>query len=132
METSEGLKAKGWVLRLPTPSLGEKGVARQTSRAEMSYLNEKPLLSDLCNHVRTNRWYLLGIQLDIDLVFLNDIQVENHSEEKRRSKMFEEWLRVNPEASVGQLIEALKTESVQENSIAYDIEQIYKLKYTGN
>ena len=96
------------------------------------YLNQRPLHRDLCNHVRTNRWYLLGIQLDIDLVFLNDIQVENHSEEKRRSKMFEEWLRVNPEASVGQLIEALKTESVQENSIAYDIEQIYKLKYTGN
>ena len=96
------------------------------------YLNQRPLHRDLCNHVRTNKWYLLGIQLDIDLVFLNDIQVENHSEEKRRSKMFEEWLRVKPEASVGQLINALKTESVQENSIAYDIEQIYKLRYRGN
>ena len=106
-------------------------MARQTSRAEMSYLNEKPLLSDLCNHVRTNRWYQLGIQLDIDLVFLNDIQVENLSEEKRRSKMFEEWLRVNPKASVRQLIEALRKESVQENLIAHKMEKIYQSRYNG-
>ena len=82
-------------------------------------------------YVRTNRWYMLGIQLDIDLVFLNDIQVENHSEEKRRSKMFEEWLRVNPEATVSQLIEALRKESVQENVIAYKIEKIYQSRYNG-
>ena len=97
----------------------------------MSYLNEKPLLSDLCNHVRTNRWYQLGIQLDIDTVCLNDIQVEHHSEEKRRTKMFEEWLRVNPKASVGQLIEALRKASVQENVIAHKMEKIYKSQYNG-
>ena len=95
------------------------------------YLNQRPLLSDLCNHVRTNRWYVLGIQLDIDTVCLNDIQVENHSEEKRRAKMFEEWLRRNPKASVGQLIEALRKESIQEYVIAYKIEKIYRSRYNG-
>ena len=95
------------------------------------YLNQTPVISDLCNYVRTNRWYQLGIQLDIDTVCLNDIQVEHHSEEKRRTKMFEEWLRVNPEASVSQLIEALRKESVQEYVIAYKIEKIYKSRYNG-
>ena len=95
------------------------------------YLNQKPLLSDLCNYVRTNRWYQLGIQLDIDTVCLNDIQVEHYSEENRRARMFEEWLRVNPEASVGQLIEALRKESVKEYVIARKIEMIYKSRYNG-
>ena len=96
-----------------------------------AYLNQKPLLSDLCEHVRTGRWYMLGIQLDIDTIYLNDIQVEHHSEDKRRARMFEEWLRVNPEASVSQLIEALRKESVQENVIAYKIEKIYQSRYNG-
>ena len=96
-----------------------------------AYLNQKPLLSDLCEHVRTERWYMLGIQLDIDTVCLNDIQAEHHSEDKRRARMFEEWLRVNPEASVSQLIEALRKESVQENVIAYKIEKICQSRYNG-
>ena len=96
-----------------------------------AYLNQKPLLSDLCEHVRTERWHMLGIQLNIDTVCLNDIQVENHSEDKRRSKMFEEWLKVNPEASVGQLIEALRKESVKENVIAHKIDMIYQSHYRG-
>ena len=96
-----------------------------------AYLNQKPLLSDLCEHVRTERWYMLGIQLDIDTVCLNDIQVENQSEEKRRARMFEKWLRVNPEASVIQLIEALRKESVKENAIAHKIELIYQSRYRG-
>ena len=94
-----------------------------------AYLNQKPLLSDLCEHVRTERWYMLGIQLDIDTVCLNDIQIENQSEGKRRSKLFEEWLRVNPEASVGQLIEALRKQSVKENVIAHKIDMIYQSRY---
>ena len=96
-----------------------------------AYLNQKPLLSDLCEHVRTERWYMLGIQLDIDNICLNDIQVEHHPEDKRRARMFEEWLRVNPEASVSQLIEALRKESVQEDVIAYKIEKIYLSRYNG-
>ena len=97
-----------------------------------AYLDQKPLLSDLCEHVRTERWYMLGIQLDIDTIRLNDIQVEHHSEEKRRAKLFEEWLRVNPEASVIQLIEALRKESVKENVIAHKIDMIYQSRYRGN
>ena len=97
----------------------------------ITYLNQKPVIIDLCNYVRTNRWYELGMQLDIDTVCLNDIQDANSSVEKRRAKMFEEWLRVNPEASVSQLIAALRKESVQENFIAYKIEKIYESRYNG-
>ena len=114
------------------------GVSLQTQivilSAKMSvitYLNQKPVIRDLCNYVRTNRWYELGIQLDIDTVCLNDIQDENSSVEKRRAKMFEEWLRVNLEASVSQLMAALRKESVQENFIAYKIEKIYESRYNG-
>ena len=50
-----------------------------------AYLNQKPLLRDLCEHVRTGRWHMLGIQLDIDTVCLRDIEVENHSEETSKN-----------------------------------------------
>ena len=94
-------------------------------------LNQKPELSDLCEHVRTLNWYQLGIQLEIDSIYLDEIMCDNKSEDMKRMKMFEVWLRTNPKASVGQLVEALRRKSVQENAIADEFEQIYKSHDTG-
>ena len=95
------------------------------------YLNQKPELSHLCEHVRTLNWYQLGLQLGIDSVYLDEIMHNNKSEDMKRMQMFEVWLRTNPNASVGQLVEALRRNSVQENAIADDFEQIYKPHDTG-
>ena len=94
-------------------------------------LNQKPELSDLCEHVRTLNWYQLGLQLGIDSIYLDEIMYDNKSEDMKRMKMFEVWLRTNPKASVGQLVEALRRKSVQENAIADEFEQIYKPQDSG-
>ena len=96
-----------------------------------TYLNQKPELSDLCEHVRIQDWYQLGLQLRIDSIHLNEITCDNKSEVMKRTKMFELWLRTNPKASVGQLVEALRRKSIQENTIADEFEQIYKPHDTG-
>ena len=95
------------------------------------YLNQKPELSDLCEHVRTLNWYQLGLQLGIDSIDLGQITRDNKSEDMKRTRMFEAWLRTNPKASVRQLVEALRSNSVQENAIAKEFEQIYKPHDTG-
>ena len=56
---------------------------------------------------------------------------DNKSEDMKRMKMFEVWLRTNPKASVRQLVKALRRKSVQENAIADEFEQIYKPQDSG-
>ena len=103
------------------------------NRATMAeaYLNQKPELSDLCEHARIQDWYQLGLQLEIDSIHLNEITCDNKSEVMKRTKMFEIWLRTNPKASVGQMADALRRKSIQENAIADEFEQIYKPHDTG-
>ena len=90
-----------------------------------SYLYEKPDIVDLNEHVRTVKWYQLGIQLKLDTVLLAEINNTNQPEDVKRSKMFAVWLKES-EASVKQLLEALRLKSVGENTIADELERKYE------
>ena len=89
------------------------------------YVNQKPHLSHLIEHVRTVKWYQLGIQLKLDTVLLTEIDNTNQSEDQKRSKMFAAWLKQSA-ASVKQLLEALRLKSVGENTIADELERKYE------
>ena len=89
------------------------------------YVNQKPHLSDLIEHVRIVKWYQLGIQLKLDTVLLTEIDNTNQSEDMKRSKMFAAWLKQSA-ASVKQLLVALRLKSVGENTIADELERKYQ------
>ena len=94
-------------------------------------LKQRPELAFLCEHVRTVKWFQLGIQLEVDTVSLKEIHQECSDIDQRRTKMYDEWLRTKPEASFLQLINALRSCAVQEHTIAYNLEQIYNRNEPG-
>jgi len=58
--------------------------------------------------VKVNSWYNLGLQLDIEDDDLQPIE-RNHPQDQERCKrdMFRTWLRMCPQASYRQLVQAL-------------------------
>ena len=67
-------------------------------------------------------WHALGIQLDLKMSQLNDIDVTYHKEGLKRIKaeMFSAWLKSSPSASWTDLIKALK--AIGEDKVASQIE----------
>ena len=47
-----------------------------------SVLDQKPPLSEVCEHARTSRWYKLGIQLEVDEVELKEIRDDTRSDKR--------------------------------------------------
>ena len=69
----------------------------------------KPELKDLVL-VQTTKWYNLGLQLGIKDTELDVIDENNPKDiDACKRKMFQTWLRITPNPSYQQLVEALKT-----------------------
>ena len=86
-------------------------------------MEDKPKLAELVAQVRTNKWYSLGLQLQLEDNDLEAIRLDFHNIEDRRREMFRKWLRTVPDASRKQLLAALKTEAVAENRMAHEYEE---------
>ena len=86
------------------------------------FLDQTPLLSEVCEHARTSHWYKLGIQLEVDEVELNEIR--NDSGSDKRTRMYQLWLRTQPYATRRQLLTALRTKDVGEEVVASKYEQM--------
>ena len=96
----------------------------------MDVLSSRPELVELENEVRTNKWEELGLQLrlkDNGLVAIKQQCNETHS---CRRQMFRLWLEINPNASRKQLLDALKTEAVAENTLAHQYETYIQTSLT--
>ena len=87
-------------------------------------LDQKPPLPEVCEYARTSRWYKLGIQLELDEVELKEIR--NDTGSYKRTLMYQLWFRTQPNATRRQLLTALRTKDVGENTVAEDYEQILK------
>ena len=85
-------------------------------------LDQKPPLPEVCEYVRTSRWYKLGIQLEVDEVELKEIR--NDTGSYKRTLMYQLWLRTQPNATRRQLLTALRTKDVGENTVAENYEKI--------
>ena len=69
----------------------------------------KPELKDLVL-VKTTKWYNLGLQLGIEDTELDVIEENNAKDiDACKRKMFKVWLRITPNPSYQQLVEALQT-----------------------
>ena len=85
-------------------------------------LDQKPKLSEVCEHARTSKWYKLGIQLEVDEVELEEIRNDTGSD--KRTLMYQLWLCSQPNATRRQLLTALRTRDVGENTVAHNYEQM--------
>ena len=91
-----------------------------------SLLDDVPPLHEICNNARTSRWYELGIQLELDTMDLERIRNDPAVPDKL-SSMFQLWLNKKAgTATRRQLLKALRTDHVGQNSIAESYEQEFK------
>ena len=85
----------------------------------MDILNRRPELAELENHVRTNEWHAVGLQLHLEENDLVAIEREHHGKiASCRRSMFDLWLKTSPEASRKQLLDCLKSKAVAEIHMA--------------
>ena len=81
-------------------------------------MDDRPEIAELEEHVRTVKWYELGIQLHLDVNELKPIEIQYNIVAERRRWMFTLWLETSSNCSRKELICALKTKSVAENAMA--------------
>ena len=97
-----------------------------TRSRDMSFeeiLNENPSLAELCEHIPiTTKWYQMGIQLNLSVKKLNEIEEESKDTTDRMVKMFELWLDTNPQATRRQIVEILKMDVIDEIILALNYE----------
>ena len=85
----------------------------------MAILSRRPELAELENHVRTNQWHAVGLQLHLeenDLVAIEQKYCGDIASCRR--SMFDLWLKTFPEASRKQLFDCLKSKAVAEIHMA--------------
>ena len=90
-------------------------------------LKEKPALDELCEHIHIGgKWYQFGILLKLDSKKLDDIRRQPDDFTYKTLKMFELWLDTSPDATRRQVIDILKKEVIEENTVAHKYEQLLK------
>ena len=83
------------------------------------FLNGKPTLDELCEHIRVGtKWYTFGVLLKLDTSKLDGIRVMNEDSGFKALKMFELWLSSKPKAMRREIIETLQKPTIEENVIA--------------
>ena len=84
-----------------------------------AFLNEKPSLHELCEHVTIGtKWFLFGVLLKLDERALDAIEELNKDVANKSMKMFRLWLDTNPYATRRQVIDTLRMNTIKENTIA--------------
>ena len=88
-------------------------------------LEEKPTLDKLCEHIRIgSKWYQLGVLLKLNDVKLDDIYRLAEDSTYKTLKMFKLWLGTNPNATRKRVLDVLRKEVIEENTIAHEYEKI--------
>ena len=97
-----------------------------TGELPSSLLDDVPPLREICNYARTSHWYELGIQLDLDTTDLKRIRTDPAITDKL-SSTYQVWLdKKAGTATRRQLLKALRTDHVGQNSVAESYEQELK------
>ena len=90
-----------------------------TSLEIIDVLNTRPDLAELQNHIMTNKWQELGIQLGVEENKLRAIRQQYGGDVNEcRREMFTVWLETTLIASRQQLINSLRTNAVAEIHMA--------------
>lgn len=81
---------------------------------------DKPLLHDLTNHMKTTKWYRLGLELDTDSHSLDIIEHDASRVEDRLRMVFQQWLKVCKKPSWKEAVKALR--AIDEVALATELE----------
>ena len=75
---------------------------------------------------KTNKWYMIGLKLQLSISDLEKIVVDNCDEDIRIIKVLEKWRRNgDPSFSWNTIRDVLISSLVQENVLAREIEEKY-------
>ena len=97
-----------------------------------TYLIRKPKLDELCKYAWTTKWKELGVELELNSRYLDEIEVDYyHSVTERITKVFQLWLDSASNPTVGEMLSALRSPSVHENVIADKYDTFCKNNCTG-
>lgn len=93
-------------------------------------MDDIPQLIELCAEVKIEKWFLLGLQLKLDEGTLYDIRNDQAfpTEEDKRQRMFEKWLKEDKDATNRKLLQALRTKVIGENATAEKYETMLRAK----
>ena len=90
-------------------------------------MDDRPDLAELVEHVRTNKWHELGLQLNLEDNDLVAIRRQfHHVVSECRREMFSNWLTNTTDASRKQILKALRTRAVSEIYMAKQYELYIK------
>ena len=90
-------------------------------------LNGKPTLAELCKHVPiSTNWYMMGIQLELDVRKLNEIEELLRPVPYKVSKMYELWLDTDPQARRKHVLNALRTKIICQLNLAHQYETMLR------
>ena len=81
-------------------------------------MEERPQLAELQNHIITNKWFNLGLQLGLTDTGLKAIELTYLNMGDRTREMLSIWLNTSLGPCRKHLLEALKADSVSELIIA--------------
>ena len=111
-----------------SPCTFDKRVMAARNLSFEDKLEKKPAIDELCEHIRIGgKWYQLGIQLKLDPKKLrDDIQKLPEDSTYKTSRMFELWLDTEPDATRRQVLDALRKEVIEENTVAHEYEQMLR------
>ena len=94
------------------------------------WMDDRPDLAELAEHVRTIHWHGLGLQLGLENDDLSSIRCS--ITEGCRTEMFNSWLKKSINATRRQLLEALRSSAVAEIHMAECYEKyIFDLSRRG-
>ena len=103
------------------------------SMAAKDFLNARPTHHELCEHVRiAAKWYHFGVLLKLDTIKLDDIKRIYEESDMRALKMFDLWLRTNPNATRKEIIDTLQKDVIGEVTIAKEYEKILEIQSECN
>ena len=92
------------------------------------FLNERPTLQELCEHVRIgSKWYTFGVLLNLDIIELEAIRGIVEDRDFKALKMFELWLSSNPNVTRREVIETLQKEAIGASAVAEDYIKAFKI-----
>lgn len=98
-------------------------------------LDSKPELDELSQHIITDQWYLLGVQLDCDKALLNELEEMDEDNEFKTRKMLQHWLENSSSRSTAsrrKVLEALKIKIIRESEVANYYEKYLKHLHDTN
>ena len=94
-------------------------------------MDDRPEISELEEHVRTVKWYELGIQLHLDDNELKAIKSQSNDVAECRRLMFTLWLDTSSNCSRKELLCALKTRAVAQIHIADEYQKHFSSSIPG-